>query len=130
MEPKDLAEQLVRDRIDTLRGLGRKILLARQKPAEPPVVNVQATAPELQPVINVTVVVPPEAIKIVVEQQPANVTVNVPEQPPARVTVRPSFNVEAPQVTVQVPEPKPTPQTKTAEITHPDGSKSTVEIRR
>ena len=126
MDPRHMAD----DRLAALRALGRETLAARQKPPEPPVVNVQAQAPELQPVINVTVVVPPEAIKIVVEQQPANVTVNVPEQPPARVTVRPTFNVEAPQVTVQVPEPKPAPQTKTAEITHPDGTKSTVEIRR
>ena len=125
MDPRHLAD----DRLTALRALGRETLAARQKPPEPPVVNVQAQAPELQPVINVTVVVPPEAIKILVEQQPANVTVNVPEQPPARVTVRPTFNVEAPQVVVQVPEPKPTPKTKTAEITHPDGTKSTVELK-
>ena len=47
MDPRDLATALVSRRLDTLRALGRQAVAARAKP-----------------VINVTVVVPPEAIRV------------------------------------------------------------------
>ena len=140
MDPRELATQLVNRRLATLRELGRQQLVGRHRPAQP-VVNV-ATPEHPAPVVNVTVVVPPEAFRIVLEQQPAQVTVNVPEQKPPVVNVQPpEVRIEAPVVHVQAPEIKfepkievqvpaaEKPKSRTATIRHPDGSKSSVEIK-
>lgn len=123
MEAKALAKKIANERLSILRNLGRNVITSRTKASDGSL-----------PTINVTIVVPPEAIKVVVAQKPAQVTVNVPQQKAPTVHVQPKFEVQAPSVTVEpkieikVPDP-PAQKPKRATIKHADGSESTVELK-
>jgi hypothetical protein len=142
MELRDLAQDLKERRLSILREIARQFIENRDPPPPPPeivvqvpqqpapVVNVTNDIPQNMPPINVQLVIPPEAIKITLEQPPApQVTVQVPEQLAPVVNVEaPVINVEPPNVEIKNVIEKEKPPQK-AFIKHADGSKSEVTLR-
>ena len=142
MELRDIAQNLIERRMQILREIARRrkeesnpappppeiIVQVPQQPA--PVVNVTNDIPQNLPPINVQLVIPPEAIKITLEQPPApKMTVNVPEQPAPVINVKaPNVKVEPPKVEITNVLEKEKPPQK-AFIKHADGSKSEVTLR-
>lgn len=125
MDLRELATQVVDQRMSVLREIAEQTVIARKA----------AETRAQQPQITVQFVVPPEAFKITVntpaptvnvtvpKQDAPKVTVNVPQQPPPKVTV------EAPQVTVTPSiEVKIPDRPKKARIKHSEGGTSTVEL--